>query len=131
MSSDANADTFDWVSARFNCSTAKVFEKLRAGVRADVEAIQAKTAGAHYGFDFSSNGDSFVVLLQGNQLHDSVVFRLKENSIFVMDTNDKELFAARPTLNDKGECVVKIGDRECEIWQVRKRALEGLFFRRW
>jgi hypothetical protein len=32
------------------------------------------------------------------------------------------------TLNDEGECRLKVGDDELEEWQVLKRALETLFF---
>ena len=33
-----------------------------------------------------------------------------------------------PDLNDEGRCLLRIGNKEYERWQVRKMALEVLFF---
>ena len=42
------------------------------------------------------------------------------------DGADKLMFDATLTLNDKGECRLKIGEKELDFWQFRKLALEDL-----
>jgi len=47
----------------------------------------------------------------------------------VNDKDGKKILEATLTLNDSGECRVKIGGQEYELWQMRKKALENLFFK--
>jgi hypothetical protein len=37
-------------------------------------------------------------------------------------------FEATPTVNDEGKCRLKVNGIEREFWQVRRMALEKLFF---
>lgn len=122
---------FDWVTARAGCSLNQVFEKLRAQVKEDVDLRHGlRPHATHYAFRFISEGPTFTALVEGNRIHHSVIFSLrnKEQVITVSTDNDDLLFHAEVTLNDEGKCVVKINDQERELWQMRKMALEKLFF---
>lgn len=122
--------TFNWVTERAACSLAAVFEALKLEVQADVKTrMEQRLPGAQYRFSVVSRGGSFTVLLNGNSVqHKSVTFSLTDNSVQVTDLNDKIMFKATLTLNDDGECRFKVDGRERDFWQVRRMALEDLFF---
>ena len=129
---EAAMDDFEWVTARANCSVNEVFEKLRAQVKADVDIRHnLRPHGEMYAFRFISEGPQFIALVEGNKLHHAVIFTLKDGIITVSDDDDNVLFRANVTLNDDGKCVVKINEDERELWQMRKMALEKLFFTEW
>lgn len=124
---------FDWVTAHSKCSVGQIFEALRAQVRADIEtreALRPKSEGhGHYVFKFSSSNErSFSAILEGHRLRSIVTFSLEQQRIMVRNQNDTEIVSATTTLNDEGECRLRINGQERELWQVRKMALEGLLF---
>jgi hypothetical protein len=56
-----------------------------------------------------------------------VYFKLEDGKITVMDS-DGITFEATVMLNDMGDCKPKINGQERELWQMRRTALEKLFF---
>lgn len=124
-------ENFDWVRALSECSVGAVFETLRQQVKRDVEIRQGlRTEHVHYGFQFiSTSTNSFSVMVEGNKVHDTVWFERKENEIAVHGEEGIPSFSGTLTLNADGECRVKVEDSEYELWQIRKMALERLFFR--
>jgi hypothetical protein len=124
--------TFDWVTARAQCSVNEVFEKLRAQVTEDVDIChKLRPKGEPLAFRFVSESRKFSALVEGNKIHHSVIFSLNDQVITVYTDDDTLIFHAEVTLNNEGKCVVKINDEECELWQMRKMALEKLFFTDW
>ncbi len=126
-------ENFDWVTALSACSIAVVFERLRLQVKNDIEtreAMREMPKDQHYAFQFVSNEREFSALVQGHKIHRSVIFSLSlpSQSIKVRDEKDILLFDATTTINDEGECRLKVRGHERELWQVRKMALEGLLF---
>jgi hypothetical protein len=124
-------DNFDWVTARSECSLEGVFEKLRMQVKEDVDIRNGLRGDPphYYKFEFSSHGSMFTASVVGNKIHGSVRFSYNVSRlIFVHDDKDNELLRAFVTLSNKRECVVRIKEEECELWQMRKMALEKLFF---
>lgn len=125
------AENLNWVKERFRCSLGEVFEKLKAEVKEDVaarEELRPRTpAREHYAFKFTSTDRTFTALLEGNKLHKSVEFSLEDKAISVR-TGGHPILSATVTLNDEGRCVVRINNKEYERWQIRKMALEALFF---
>lgn len=72
---------------------------------------------------------SFAVTLTGNGIpHRSVSFSLIGEVIVFRDDQKDVSIAAGLTLNDSGECRLKVGSDERESWQFRRAALEDLFF---
>jgi hypothetical protein len=126
----------DWVKARAECSLAKVFQQIRLGVEGDVKSRNAQRPSIpSYVFETAIDDDAVVVIVKSTsdsgslRFPQSVIFRLTDTSISVRDKNDKPMFEATLTLNDEGECRLKVGELELEFWQFRRRALEDLFFR--
>ena|SRR5579862_2638719 len=122
-------DPVQWVVARRDCSPNAMFEKLRLEVEEDVKIRNGlRPKECHYGFRFATSGSSFSAIREGNKLGKSIAFHLNDSVIAVKDDKGQTLFTATLTLDDEGKCKFKIGKDERESWQVRKRALEELFF---
>ena len=123
---------FDWVGARSKCSLSEVFKALELGARDDVDAINALIiSNTQIKFKVVGNGIRFSVICEyGAQTSGSRDFYRKDNEIFVSNENSKVIFTATITLNSLGRCMLKIGEDELEEWQVRRKALEDLFFQK-
>jgi hypothetical protein len=126
MRGNSKAD-FDWVSALSECSIGTIFEKLKLQIKNDVETRDRLLKDTPYCFKFESNHRDFSAILDGKGIHRSINFSLGERSISVSDGGNL-MFEATVTLNDEGRCVARVNDQERELWQVRKMALEKLFF---
>lgn len=115
------------------CSLAVAFETLKGGVEKDVTArqeIRNEGSQADKGpmFRFSTNGDSFLAVIEGTHLHRAVKFALTKGVIAVFD-NDKPILEGVVVLGDDGVCRLDVKGERLDFWQFRKRALEDLFFR--
>lgn len=126
------SDPFDWVAARSECSVFNVFVKLKAEIEADIKArnvqLQAEEKQRVIGLVVTS-AVSFAVTLTGNGIpHRTVSFSLIGEVIVFRDDQKDVSIAATLTLNDKGECRLKIGNDERESWQFRRTTLENLFW---
>jgi hypothetical protein len=120
--------TFEWVKARASCSLAQVFKDLELGAKADVDVMKKLYPHEANSFFITSGRSLFSV----NRITDtmtsasqSVDFELSKE-ITIRD-GDKCLHAGI-TLNNDGQCKLKIADAELDEWQVRRMALERLFF---
>jgi|ERR1017187_3611528 hypothetical protein len=124
---------FDWVNALSACSAVKVFQELIMQAKDDVNKrkAQLRQGGNEYSFETAMNKDDLKVFVMGNKISGSVTLSCRDGEIVALNHDDKVMFAARPTLNDEGECRLRVNGKECELWQVRKMALEELFFRRY
>jgi hypothetical protein len=123
---------FDWVAARSECSLYRVFRELREGVTQDVEKRNTCkqpdnpnkwTVGA-------ASDKAFTVFREETKFHPkfaSVDFLLSDEGVTIVDWK-KTKFTATLSLNNEGRCIFKIGKTELEQWQVRRMALENLFF---
>ncbi len=119
-------ESFDWVTARAQCFPATVFEQLRLQVEEDVKTRNRLLADPHDAFAVVDNGNKFSVIVLGNPLR-KVTFSLANENISVQ-RKGTVICEATLTLNDEGECKVKINGQERELWQLRKAVLEDLFF---
>ena len=120
---------FDWVTSRALCSPGKVFEKLYLQVKEDVEARNKLLAASRDAFYVEANNSRFSVSVPTSPLHPRILFSLVNGeTIMVEDGKGKLIFEATLTLNDQGECRLKVNGQEREFWQVRRMALEDLFF---
>jgi hypothetical protein len=119
MTLDTN---FNWVAERLRCSPTKVFQQLVLGVEADVKTLRAALpANRNYEFETALNGGRIMVTVTGGDFrHSSVIFEQTERGILVRK-DDKVILDATLTLNDEGECRLKVGDKEYELWQFRKK----------
>jgi hypothetical protein len=125
---------FDWVTARAECSLYRVFKELREGVTQDVEKRNTcKQPDNPNKWTVGAASDrAFSVFREENKFHPkfaSVDFLLSDKGITVVGSgkNDSK-FTAITSLNNEGRCIFKVGKAELEQWQVRRMALEAIFF---
>jgi hypothetical protein len=120
---------FNWVSERAACSLAIIFGTLKLQVREDVKTrTDLRPDQPHYGFKFADHApDAFIVGLDAEPAHYSILFKLESKKIEISGDGIKT-FEATPTVNDEGKCLLKVNGVEREFWQVRRMALEKLFF---
>lgn len=121
----------DWVRARADCSLHKVFERLVAGVKEDVVARQELAQDNDHGVNFAITTDEERHLLVSRSVRgtvSTVEFILGPSEI-VVEEDGLQTLAATAGLNENGECTMVVEGSQWEPWQVRRMALEGLFFR--
>ena len=119
----------DWVTARSLCSLPNVFKALRLQVEEDVKTRNAlRPSNSPYEFSVTENGDEFTVILTAPDVRRSVIFSLADHAIEVRNFRGKEKFDVTLTFNDDGECKLNVQEKERELWQVRRMALEELLF---
>jgi hypothetical protein len=117
------------VKARSSCCAGKIFDQLRRDIARDIEERNAlRPENAHYAFSLTPDHGKLVVSINTNQLHDLVIFTLTSTGTSVHEHTDKLMFDALLTVNDQRECRFEINGQEYEFWQMRKKALEKLFF---
>jgi hypothetical protein len=120
---------FDWVTRRSQCSLPKVFTALRAQVEADVKTRNAlRPNNAPYEFSVTEDGAEFTAALAAQNVHRSVIFSLAAHAIVVRTGQGAPMFEVTLTFNDQGECKLQVDAKQCELWQLRRMALEELLF---
>src|SRR5581483_1125156 len=124
---------FDWVTARAGCSLSATFSELRLGVEADVamvKSLRIRDENATI-FNFKNvHPTRFAVqrIDEGAVTTVDVSFTLDSHGIFVRDEASGTEFQAVPRLGRDGKCRLVVKAEELELWQVRQKALEHLFF---
>jgi hypothetical protein len=141
MSLDPAPDNFNWVTAQAKCSAQSMFEQLRAGVRADVQDRNGLfDRHDHWRFELHEDTDEFevtrVVVAPGAQpanrnasrVTASVQFSRSGRRIHVQGEDVDVEFVAIVTLDATGQCLFAVGEVFYAEWQIRRMALEHLFF---
>ena len=141
MSPDHVPDDFDWVAAQAKCSTQSMFEQLRTRVRADVQHRNGVfNHEDQWRFEFHDDGDEFEVLRlvsSGNaqpavrnapRVTASVRFTRNGRRIHVQGEDVDVEFVAVVTLDVTGQCRFAVGEAVYSDWEIRRMALEQLFF---
>ena len=133
MAQDQAPEDFDWVGAQSKCNAAAVFETLRTRVRDDVQrrnGLLGRNDG--WTFEFSSEEDEFEVARRetgpGGRVLASVNFARSGRQILVYSEELDVDFAAIVALDHSGACKLVIGEAIYTDWEVRRMALELLFF---
>ena len=127
---EKNTPKFDWVTERSSCSLPKVFKTLRSQVEEDVKSRNAlRPNNSPYEFSIAENAGDFTVRLESKDLRQSVIFSLSEHAISVRDDKGNPMFDVSLTFTDEGKCRLTVNNQPRELWQVRRMALEELFFR--
>ena len=122
-------EPFDWVTERSACSLPKVFKDLGTQLEADVKTRNGlRPNNAPYAFSIKADVSDITVLLQAGDVQKSVIFTLTPHSILVRDDKGNQLFEVTLTFTDEGNCRLNVNDQPREPWQVRRMALEELFF---
>ena len=141
MSPDHAPDDFDWVAAQAKCSTQSMFEQLRARIRADVQHRNGVfDRDDHWRFEFHDDGEEFEVTrlvssgIGGQRsgstprVTASVRFERTGPRIHVHGEDVDVEFVAVVTLDVTGQCRFAVGEAVYADWEIRRMALEQLFF---
>jgi hypothetical protein len=126
----------DWVTVRAKCNLLEMLKALHDGASQDVEAAEeCLPERSEVSFSISQlNNKRFSVSRCDDpmtMIATSVDFVREQDRITVSHTTNEGatlLFEASITLNNRGECRLKVGNEELELWQIRRKALETLFF---
>lgn len=118
---------FDWVKARAACTLGQVLKELELGAKADIDVMKAVAPDRT--FKVSSDGRFSVFETTGTTEIKAVDFEIR-NGLIHVSQNGKTLLEASLTLDNQGQCKLKVRatGEELDQWQIRKIALEDLLF---
>lgn len=134
------AGNLDWVTARAQCATRRVFLELKDEIEADIEIRNGLLTPAHQSnlIEFlvdphvartQGGVDTFKVHRNGAGVFSMLKFECNDSSIKVLRTETKEVIAeASLRLNDEGQCRLVVEGKELTHWQFRLRALHDFLF---
>ena len=140
MSQDQTPDDFDWVVAQSKCSAASMFARLQAGVKEDVRRRNGlRLLGRDDGWTFefqAESSDEFEVsrveASGGTESMDSTLalvrFERAGRRILVRGDGVDVEFTAVVSLDVAGVCRLVVGEAMYSEWEIRRMALEQLFF---
>jgi hypothetical protein len=134
MALDQVPDDFNWVAAQSKCTAAAVFETLRLRVRDDVHrrnGLLGRNDG--WTFEFSEDGDEFEVARAQAGRRDGAVLAVvsfaRSGRRILVHSDDLDVdLTAIVTLDPSGACKLIVGEAMYSEWEVRRLALEQLFF---
>ncbi len=128
----ASDDNFDWVTALAGCSAGEMFQKLQDGAVADVDRrnAAAESRGDNWSFEIHEGDDGFEVVRIAPSSKDGAVvtFELDGPRINIAGDGVDVRITAVVGINPSGERRYFIGELEFLGWEVRKQALDQLFF---
>ena len=138
MTQDAAAD-FDWVGAQAHCTAQSMFERLRTRVREDVQKRNGLfDRQDRWKFEFYDEGEgefevSRHVPSRGadTRVHGVVTFTREGSRIHVHGEDVDVDFVTVVTLDVSGACRFVVGEAMYSDWEIRRMALELLFFEEW
>lgn len=132
MATGGNEDNFDWVTAQAGCSIELMFQKLMDGAKADVERRNGATFGRkdNWRFEFHVDEDGFEVTRHAGSAKESafVTFEREGPRINISGDGVDVQITAVVGINAHGDCRYYIAEAEYLGWEVRKQALDQLFF---
>ncbi len=131
---DHASDNFDWVAAQSRCSAASMFDELESGVKEDVQrrnGLPDRDDGWEFEFHEDDEGYEVSRLAAGftpSRIDGVVRFELAGRRIHVRgDGLDLDLTAI-VVLDSAGVCRFVVGEAMYAPWEIRRMALEQLFF---
>lgn len=135
MSPEHTSDDFDWVAAQSTCSAASMFARLQAGVKEDVQrrnGLLGRDDG--WNFEFHEDNREFEVArvlapgFTGPNVAALVRFERAGRRIHVHGDDVDVDFTAVVALDGAGVCRFVVGEAVYAEWEIRRMALEQLFF---
>ena len=127
-------DEFDWVTAQSTCTAALLFQRLQETVAKDVDRRNTLAeAEGRWRFELHAvESDRFEVTRTGARFTTGrsavVMFERVGPRINVSGDGVDVDFTIIVGLNPAGECRYYVGEAEYPGWELRRWALEALFF---
>jgi hypothetical protein len=139
MSQEQTPDDFDWVVAQSKCSVASMFARLQTGVKEDVRrrnSLGRLGRDDGWTFEFHVDGEEFEVSrVEASGVTESidstlalVRFERAGRRIHVHGDGVDVEFTAVVSLDVAGVCRLVVGEAMYSEWEIRRMALEQLFF---
>ena len=139
MSQEQTPDDFDWVVAQSKCSAASMFARLQTGVKEDVRrrnSLGRLGRDDGWTFEFHVDGEEFEVSrVEASGVTESidstlalVRFERAGRRIHVHGDGVDVEFTAVVSLDVAGVCRLVVGEAMYSEWEIRRMALEQLFF---
>ena len=135
MTQDHAPDDFNWVGAQAQCTAQSMFERLRTRVREDVQKRNALfDRRDRWKFEFFEEDGDFEVERHvpsgatGTRVTAVVRFAREGPRIHVQGDDIDVEFVAMVTLDVSGQCRFLVGEAMYSDWEIRRMALELLFF---
>jgi hypothetical protein len=133
MAQEHVSDDFDWVGAQAKCSAALMFERLKTHAAEDVRrrnGLLGRKDGWKFEFFAEDDADLFEVSrLVGNDKVAAVVqFERVGRRIHVQGEDIDVDFTAIVAVDTSGVCRFVVGEAMYSEWELRRMALELLFF---
>jgi hypothetical protein len=131
MAQEQVPDDFDWVGAQARCSAASMFDRLQTRVEEDVRRRNSLPDRADgWKFEIYAEDDAFEVsrLVAPGKVGAVVQFELAGRRIHVQGEDIDVDFTAIVTLDTTGVCRFVVGEAMYSDWEIRRMALELLFF---
>jgi hypothetical protein len=130
MPLDTVPDDFDWIAAQSTCTAESMFARLQAGVTKDVRSRNGLIGrDDHWKFEIVTDVDDFEVERVGPSSGGAAVTFTREGRRIHVHGDGVDIdFTAIVALNAAGACRFVVGEAEYLDWEVRKMALELLFF---
>jgi hypothetical protein len=123
------ASTLGWVRARAECLPRNAYARLMQGMREDVEIRnELQPDGDERVFKLVEHDDSFSVFPAGRAGINVVRIDLRPTHIRISNDNGAIDLLVTPRLSVDGACIFEVDGAELEEWQLRRKALESLFF---
>jgi hypothetical protein len=126
---------FDWVAAQAKCTPQAMFERLQSGVKKDVERRNFLAGREEpWKFEFHEEEDRFEVSrvvsadFTGSKTDAFVRFERQGRRIQILGEGVDVDFTAIVALDVAGSCRFIVGEAEYSDWEIRRMALEQLFF---
>jgi hypothetical protein len=128
-------EELDWVNARADCELETAFQKLSEAVEEDVDLFHARLKPPSPSAVVFQKRDDFLVFpvfsvfrrMPAGTL--TVIFHQKTNQIEIEDSCGAQIRNATSLFTTNGRCKFLVGGEELEQWQLRRAALEAIFFR--
>jgi hypothetical protein len=133
MATGSGDDNFDWVTAQAACTAALMFQRLMDGARADVDRRNGATFGRkdNWRFEFHEDESGFEVARHSGTSSKEgafVTFQREGPRIEISGDGVDVQITAVVGINAHGDCRYYVGEGEYLGWEVRKQALDQLFF---
>ena len=133
MAHEQMSDDFDWVGAQAKCSAALMFERLQTHVEEDVRrrnGLLGRPDGWKFEFYAEDDADVFEVsrLVGSGKVAAVVQFERVGRRIHIQGEDIDVDLTAIVTVDTSGMCRFVVGEAMYSDWELRRMALELLFF---
>ena len=134
MAQEQTPDDFDWAAAQANCNAASMFVRLQAGVVQDVRrrnGLLARNDGLTFEVYEDTREFAYTTRVVASGFRGSDAAVKFQHACCCIHVHSEEVdvdFTAVVALDTTGVCRFVVGEAIYSEWEIRRMALEHLFF---